>query len=366
MMLFGFFSLVLVSVYWVNRAVRLFDQLISDGQSAWVFLEFTALSLPYVIRLALPVAAFVATVYVTNRLSGDSELVVMQATGFSPWRMARPVVVFGLIVALLLAILMHVLVPASRAQLSVRSNEIAENVTAGLLVEGTFLHPGEGVTFYVREITPRGELINVFLSDARSEATRTTYTAERAFVVKGESGPKLVMFDGMAQTVQLKDHRLFVTRFADFTYDIGALILGGAGGRPDPDEFSTARLLRADAADLAATGDSRSEFLYEAHSRFAQPLTAVFVPLIGFAMLLLGGFSRFGLWRQIAASIAALIAVQFLANSMTYFATQSEHSWPLVYVPVPAAAAVAAVTLAIASKPRRLRRSARFAQEATA
>ena len=32
--LFGFFSLVLVAVYWINRAVGLFDQLIGDGQSA--------------------------------------------------------------------------------------------------------------------------------------------------------------------------------------------------------------------------------------------------------------------------------------------------------------------------------------------
>ena len=31
MVLFGFFSLVLVLVYWINRAVVLFDQLIADG-----------------------------------------------------------------------------------------------------------------------------------------------------------------------------------------------------------------------------------------------------------------------------------------------------------------------------------------------
>lgn len=81
LMLFGFFSLVLVSVYWVNRAVSLFDQLIGDGQSAVVFLEFTLLTLPNVIRLVLPISAFVATVYVVNRLITDSELVVMQAAG---------------------------------------------------------------------------------------------------------------------------------------------------------------------------------------------------------------------------------------------------------------------------------------------
>ena len=79
MLVFGFFSFVLVMIYWINSAVRLFDRLIADGQSAAVFLEFTALSLPSVIVLALPLAAFTASVYSTNRLSQDSELVVKYA-----------------------------------------------------------------------------------------------------------------------------------------------------------------------------------------------------------------------------------------------------------------------------------------------
>ena len=37
-MLCGFFGLVLVLVYSINRAVLLFDQLIADGQSAGVFI----------------------------------------------------------------------------------------------------------------------------------------------------------------------------------------------------------------------------------------------------------------------------------------------------------------------------------------
>ena len=175
MVLFGFFSLVLVGVYWVNRAVTLFDQLIGDGQTAKVFLEFTALSLPSVIRLVLPVSAFVASVYATNRLMGESEMVVMQATGFSPFRLARPVLVFGLIVALMMAVLMNLLVPASRTQLSLRSAEITRNITARFLTEGAFLHPSDGITLYVREITPLGELRDIFLSDAREPSQNTTY-----------------------------------------------------------------------------------------------------------------------------------------------------------------------------------------------
>ena len=118
MALFGFFSLVLVAVYWINRAVGLFDQLIGDGQSALVFLQFSLLTLPNVIRLVLPVSAFVAAVYCANRLISDSELVVMQATGFSSFRLARPVFGFGVIVAGMMLILMNWLVPASSAPMS--------------------------------------------------------------------------------------------------------------------------------------------------------------------------------------------------------------------------------------------------------
>jgi lipopolysaccharide export system permease protein len=82
LMLFGFFSLVLALVFWVNKAVSLLDWLMGDGQSASVFLQLTLLSLPTILVNLLPIAAFAATVYVTNRLSAESELVVVQAAGY--------------------------------------------------------------------------------------------------------------------------------------------------------------------------------------------------------------------------------------------------------------------------------------------
>lgn len=355
MTLFGFFSLVLVGVYWVNRAVRLFDQLISDGQSAWVFLEFTALTLPYVIQLVLPLSAFVAAVYVTNRLSAESELVVMQATGFSPFRLARPVLLFGLIVAVLVSILAHVLVPASRARLADRQSEIAENITARFLSEGSFLHPADGITLFIREITPQGELRDLFLSDARHPLTQTTYTAESALLVRGEAGPKLIMFDGLAQTIRTDSERLAVTRFSDFTYDIGALVSGSGRNRRDVREFPTATLLDPGEADLALARAPRSEFLYEGHDRFAQPLLAVAAALIGFSALLLGGFSRFGMWRQIGIAAVMLIAVQALANAVADIAIGNAAAWPLTYLPVLAGGVMAAATLWAAGRPRRVR-----------
>ena len=129
MVMFGFFALVLVSVYWVNNTVKVFDRLISDGHSAAVVLEFTVLTLPNVVRSVLPIAAFGAAVYVTNRLASESELTVMQATGFSPWRLAWPVLVFGVITATMMSLMTHTLVPVSLQQLRDRETDIAKAVS---------------------------------------------------------------------------------------------------------------------------------------------------------------------------------------------------------------------------------------------
>ena len=353
--LFGFFALVLVAVYWVNRAVGLFDQLIGDGQSALVFLEFSILTLPNAIRLVLPIAAFAATVYVANRLMQESELVVMQATGFSAFRLARPVLYFGLVVMVMHLVLTNVLVPASQRVLSARSAEISENITARFLNAGQFMHPTAGITLYIREITPTGELVDLFLADERGTADRVIHTARKAFLVRGEVAPKLVMLDGSTQTLTRDGGRLAVTRFADFTLDLAGLVSVGTAGGVSLDGLSTSVLLTADAAGMAASGASRAQMLEEGHTRLAAPLMAVAAPLIGFAAMMLGGFSRFGLWRQMGLAVGLLIGMQLVWTWGGSVAIKAASAWPAVYLASLAGIAVAGALLWQAQRPRRVR-----------
>ncbi|WP_085791070.1 LPS export ABC transporter permease LptF [Roseivivax jejudonensis] len=356
MMLFGFFALVLVSVYWVNRAVILFDRLIGDGHSAAIFLEFTALSLPNVIRLVLPMAAFAATTYVTNRLASDSELAVVQATGYSPWRLARPVLIFGVIVMAMMLVLSHVLVPASLKQLREREGDIAGSVSAQLLREGQFLHPSDDVTFFIREITQDGQLRDVFLSDRRQEGRAVTYTADTAYVLREDGAMNLVMLNGLAQTFVAADDRLSTTTFSDLTYDVSGLIDGGGSRRPRTYAMSTADLLlrTEEMADIA--DDSVGEVLEEAHGRFQQPLLAVVAAVMGYAALMLGGFSRFGLGRQIVLAIFLLVLVKLVESAVTAPVRSNGALWPLVYLPSVVGLGIAAVLLHLASRPFRRRR----------
>lgn len=356
MVLFGFFALVLVSVYWVNRAVVLFDRLINDGHSARIVLEFTALSLPAVIALVLPMATFAAAVYVTNRLSGDSELTVVKATGFSPWRLARPVLVFGIMVTLMMSVLTHVLVPQSLKQLRMREQELSSSVSARLLREGTFLHPSKGITFYIRDITPEGTLQDVLLSDRREPEREVIYTADRAYLIRDDEGPKMVMLAGLAQTMNTTDMRLSTTNFSDFTYDLTGLITASPQKRRKLDAIPTTELLLNTDGIAAETGQQIGEVLEEAHMRFQGPLLCVVAALIGYSALMVGVFSRFGVTRQIVFAIFLLVVVKLVESAVTDPVVRNPRLWPLVYAPSVTGLAFTWILLWQASRPFRPKR----------
>lgn len=351
LLFFGFFALVLVAVFWINRAVVLFDRLIGDGQSALVFLEFTALTLPNLIRMVLPMAAFAAAVYVTNRLNSESELTVMQATGTGPFRLARPVLVFGLIAAGMMSVLTHILMPASTSQLAIREAEVSRNVTARLLSEGSFLHPADGVTFFVRQIDRDGTLNDVFLSDRRNPAQSATYTAARAFLVREGDRANLIMVDGIAQRLNNAANMLSTTAFQDFSYDITALVRKETEAARDIRAIPTIELFTGQAQILANEKFTAGELAEELHLRFARALICVSVALIGFSSLMLGGFSRFGVWRQALVAFVLLIVLEALRGVVDGPVLDNPAAWPLIYLPTVVGLVISGIFLRFAGRP---------------
>jgi lipopolysaccharide export system permease protein len=351
LVLFGFFALVLVAIFWINRAVVLFDRLIGDGQTAIVFLEFTALGLPKLIATVLPIAAFAAAVYVTNRMTTDSELIVLQATGTGPWRMARPVLVFGVCIALAMAVLSNFLVPMAQSQLEEREQEIAQNVTARLLTEGTFLHPSKQITFYTRLIDADGVLRDVFLSDRRNPDTGIIYTAAEAYIVRNGDATTLIMVDGLAQRLEQDGLRLATAKFADFSFDISGLVSSDIERELKLDNTITTNLLTDWASLSERSGRSLGSVAEELHTRFAQPLFCIVAALIGFTTLLVGGFSRFGVWREIVIAFGLLIILDGTRGSLTTQVSNNASMWPLLYLPSLIGAIIASFMLLHAAHP---------------
>ncbi|MBW4708092.1 LPS export ABC transporter permease LptF [Roseobacter sp. YSTF-M11] len=366
LILFGFFSLVLIAIFWINRAVVLFDRLISDGQSALVFLEFTALGLPKLITTVLPISAFCGAVYVTNRLNNESELTVMQATGSGPFRLARPFFLFGVIVFALASVLNHLLLPMALEQLSEREAEISQNATSRLLTEGTFLHPSTSVTFYAREITEEGVLRDVFLSDRRNPDEGVIYTAAEAYLIRNQNLTTLIMVDGTAQRLDTADDRLSTAEFRDFSFDISALVRSDTAQARSARNMITSELLVPWSQVSEATNQSLGDIAEEFHSRFAEPLFCIVAAMIGFSTLLIGGYSRFGVWREVVVAFALLLLINGARSTMQNPVRDDARLWPLLYVPVLVGALLAFGMLWYVARPNWLRRRRARPQESVA
>lgn len=331
--LFGFFALILVLVFWINKAVRLFDTLIASGHAARTFLEFSTLILPATIALILPIAAFAAAIYVTNRLVADLELIVLQASGRAPLRLMRPVLMFGLLVALMMSLLTHVLVPNSQARLHQREAEIARNIAAQLLSEGEFLHPRTGITIYIRRIAADGRLEDVFLSDLRDPENSYIYTSENAYLVTTGEATKLVMVTGLAQAVRRQDQRMSVTSFADFSLDISSLLTRATTARHRIGDLPTRRLIDAAYGDRDLPRTSPGRLALELHSRFAEAAFCLIAALVGFATLISGRFNRLGAWPQIGLGFLLLVLLKLLESLVTPVVLERAALWPLLYLP---------------------------------
>jgi len=337
---FGFFALVLVGIYWINRAVVLLDRYLSEGQSGGLVLQLTLLSLPGVMLIVLPVAGFVASAYVTNRLHADSELVVVQATGYSNFRLVRPYLVFAALLALGLSLLAHLVLPASFRGIEDLESELAEAISTRLIVPGSFQNPAAGVTVYVRDVAPDGTLRGLLLHDRRAPGEETTYNAHRAILVRHQAGPRLVMFEGMAQTLDTASGRLSVTEFEDFTVPVGEMVTATGPRGLDHRELPTSVLLDAPPEIVERTGRSVAYLRQEGHERISQALLAGGAAVLGFAALMLGGFSRFGLWRQIGLGVGLVVAVKLVDNAAIDAARSGPRMWPVTYAAPLLAAAV--------------------------
>ncbi len=339
---FLFFVLVFTGVIWLTQSLRVIDTVVNNGQSARVFLELTLLLLPTVLSIVLPVSAFAATLYIINRLQVDSELVVLMGAGLSGGRLLRPVAIFGgCVVAVLLVITLY-LMPTTKRMMHERVTEVRGDVAAAFLREGAFLAPTRRVTVYLRRMGRPGEMLGVFVHDERDEDQITTYTAERAILVPGGESPRIVMFDGIAQSRPAAGGNLSLLRFERFTYDLGQLEDTSAARQKKPSEFFLPTLLTAEGEELGPY--EVGEFRAEGHEQLASPFYAVALPLLATAMIVSFGFNRRGFAHRILIAVIAGLVLRVLGLAAKNLTASEAALWPLMYLP-PALGALAALWL---------------------
>ncbi len=352
---FSFFTLIFTGVIWLTQSIRLIDTVISSGQSAAVFLEFSVLLLPRVLSMVFPLSAFAAAIYTLNKLYSEAELVVMMTSGQSPFSLARPVLMFGLLIFALTLVTHIVLVPFGTGRLEDRRLDIRTELANAFIREGVFLHPARGVTLYIRDTSNAGEMAGIFLHDERSSDQPVTYSAERALLLRKEDEARLVMSRGIALTENLEDGTLSQVRFDEFTYDLREFIKSDAVRIRKPAEYPLLRLLSPDQEMLDAGRYSLGDFVAEGHEKITNGLTSLLLPLIALAVIMTGGYQRRGFTKRIVAAIGVGVMLVVLGIAAGSAVSSQPAIWPVAYLPGGLAVALVLLMLGRASGGRRRR-----------
>src|SRR5690606_29852185 len=195
----GALLLILLSlsgVVWIALALRELDLVTSEGQDALVFVIMTTLALPNLIALIAPIALLIATIHTLNRLNGDSELIVLTASGATVWTIARPLLLLALLVSIGVAFVNHIGMPWSLRLLREYVVQVRADLISQVLKPGQFSSPERNLTFHIRDRTYEGELLGILMQDARDEKQTMAYLAERGVFVKQAESNFLVLTNG--------------------------------------------------------------------------------------------------------------------------------------------------------------------------
>lgn len=325
---------VLTLVVWMTTALRQLELVTAQQQTFSIFLILTSLSLPMLMVHIAPFALFIGTVFVLAKLSGDSELIVLSATGLSEKQVLKPFLLLAFVVTLLGWLFTLWLVPASLRELRLYINSVRADLIGTIVQPGKFTSVAQGVTFHVRDRASNGALLGVFVNDRRDEEMEMTYLSGKGLIIRTLEGTFLILENG--QIIRRPKGKEFgsIIAFDRYAFNMSVFMNGGEERDLSPSGYSTPALLQRN-----KIADAPEKFLAQArselHNRFALPLYNIAFALIAFAALGKARTTRHKRSRTIFITIFAAVLLRITGFGVSALAQRSEWAVLLIYlVPV--------------------------------
>ena len=221
-----FVTAALCAAVWLAQSLRLVDLIVNRGLTAELFLYLALLILPRFIDIVLPIGVFIAVLFVFNRLTSESELVVMRAAGLGPLALARPVLILAGFAFAVLMTLSAYFLPASNREFKDAQFEIRNRFVSSLLQEGSFTTVSDKLTIYIASRDERGEVVGLLIDDERDKdrpVSDCIAGRDAVFQMSPAAAPACVMVDGNRQELDRSTGKLSILTFDRYTLDLNSM-----------------------------------------------------------------------------------------------------------------------------------------------
>ena len=281
------FAIVLVSLtglIWITQALRQIDLMTGQRQTILTFLGVSSLIIPGLVLIIAPIALMGAISHTLNKLATDSEIIVMNAAGLSPFRLFRPFFYATVVVAILVAFISTYLAPDGFRRLKRWEAEITADVLANILQPGRFAQVSENLTMRIRERQPGGLLVGIFVDDRRDPQERISIVADHGTVQKNDNGSFLVLQDGNLERFEVGKRDPALVAFDRYAFDMSQFSNHGHDVTLGMHERYLWELL-SPAEDDPLYKEQPGQFRAEMHERFVAPIYPFAFAMLTFAFL---------------------------------------------------------------------------------
>ena len=336
---FGAFAVVLVSltaVIWVTQALRDIDLMTSQGQTILVFIGITGLIIPLLVLVIAPIALLIAVAHTLNKMSTDSEIIVMNAAGMSPWLLFRSFLSVAIVVSILVSIISAYGAPKGLRMLRDWLTEVRANVVSTIVQPGRFTSIESGVTIHIRERRSNGQLIGIFLDDRRNPSERRTVLSEYGELIDNDNGTFLILQEGIVQRHDVKERDPAMVKFDRYAFDLSQFSGGPQAVKYSIRERYLWQLLFPDPKDPFLI-EQPGPFRAELHDRLMAPLYPIAFVVIAFAYLGAPRTTRQSRTLSMVGAVGGVGLVRLIGFTSTVFGATVPIMLVLQYVVVAAA-----------------------------
>ena len=321
-------TVAVTCVVWLSQSLRFVEMIVNRGLSAGSFITLTWLMMPNFLNIILPIAVFIVTVFFYHKLIMDREMVVMRAAGMSSLALAKPAITVAAIIVAAGYALSIFLVPASYKMFREMQWDMRYNFSNVVLREGAFNEVAKGVTVYVRDRSPDGQLLGILAYDGRIKGEEYTLMAKSGAMVKTEDGARVVMLKGSRQFFDKKTNKLSVLYFDRYLFDMSQENNPESGRFREPRELTIREILNLDKSKINGAG----KFDVEIHRRIIIPWSAMGFAFIALASLMSGSFTRRGKSKRVI--LAVMMAGIYQAAILTSISVAGKQGEliPLIYL----------------------------------
>ncbi|MEJ2228049.1 MAG: LPS export ABC transporter permease LptF [Alphaproteobacteria bacterium] len=304
--------ITLTLIIWMTIALRQLSLMTSQGQSFIIFMKMTMLAMPNMIAIVAPVALLISALHTLNRLSGDSELIILSASGANAWRVARPYLALAAVVAAFVMASNAYIAPHAMRLLREYKTQVSTDLIGQFLQPGKFTTSDDGLTVHIAGRTNSGDLLGLMVHDARDKNQIMTYLAEHArFEKDGNNNSQLVTHNGEIHFTNSDNTNFRSTVFTSGTFDLTEFRPPEKTRGYKPRERLISELLYPDPNDKYYK-QYKGKFRKELHDRLSNPLYSFLFMLIVIVHLGYPRTTRDNRMLSVAAAFGACAALRVI------------------------------------------------------